>query len=112
MKSVPTRVFALTSQEARESFEVVTGMIIISNFSTGVLYNSDASHYFMSKLFTDKLHLPLVSFNSDNRILLPSSDCTLANKIYTINLMIASRKLSFDLNLLPLTEFEVIFEID
>jgi hypothetical protein len=46
-------------EEAREALNVVIGMFFINDTSTVVLFDSGASHYFVSAAYVEKHKLPV-----------------------------------------------------
>lgn len=96
-KSVPARVFALSSQEAKESSEVVTGMITILDFPVRVLFDSGASHSFISESISVKLHLEPVDFTPGVSIMLPDGSCMFASTSCLVDIVIAGRTFRSDL---------------
>ncbi|PKA50315.1 hypothetical protein AXF42_Ash013404 [Apostasia shenzhenica] len=51
------RVYALTCQEAQESPDVIVGMLVLNNLPVVVLFDSSASHFFISESIIQKLQL-------------------------------------------------------
>ena len=58
---VQARVFSLSQQEARDAPDVVTGTCSVATVSCSVLFDSGASHSFVSELFVGRL--PVGSFS-------------------------------------------------
>ena len=50
-----SRVFSLTQQEARDDPDVVSGTIFVAGFACSALFDSGASHSFMSEKFLSQL---------------------------------------------------------
>jgi hypothetical protein len=49
----------VTTEEAQQAQDVVLGMFLASSHSATVLFNSGASHSFISSSFVVKHHLPI-----------------------------------------------------
>jgi hypothetical protein len=49
----------MAMEEAQEALDVLTGMFLINNTSAVVLFNSGASHSFISAAYVGKHNLPL-----------------------------------------------------
>ncbi|XP_020683951.2 uncharacterized protein LOC110100682, partial [Dendrobium catenatum] len=111
-RSAPARVFALSSQEAKDSSEVVTGTLNISDLSARVLFDSGASHSFIAEIFCKKVHLELVSFTPGLHVRLPAGNYLNASTTCSVDFMIADRKFQADLIVLPLVEFDIILGMD
>jgi hypothetical protein len=55
------RVNHMTSEEAQQALEVVLGMFLASSHPATILFDSDASHSFISSSFVAKHSLPIAS---------------------------------------------------
>ena len=58
------QAYNLTVEEAKASEEVVAGKILVHSKPILVLFDSDASHYFISASFTVLLSIPIVCVDS------------------------------------------------
>ncbi|XP_028547385.1 uncharacterized protein LOC114578401, partial [Dendrobium catenatum] len=112
VRSAPARVFALSSQEAKDSSEVVTGTLTISDLPARVLFDSGASHSFISEIFCEKVNVEPVSFNPGLHVRLPTGNYLNASTKCSVEFMINSRRFQTDLIVLPLVEFDIILGMD
>lgn len=69
---VKARVFAITPQEAKDSEEVVTCILLIANKFGRVLFDSDASHSFISEEFCLDLSVEIACFIPALRVMMPT----------------------------------------
>ncbi|PKU70170.1 RNA-directed DNA polymerase [Dendrobium catenatum] len=111
-RSAPARVFTLSSQDAKDSSDVVTGTLNISDLSARVLFDSGASHSFISEIFCGKINVEPVSFTPGLHVRLPAGNYLNASTICSIDFSIAGREFQADLIVLPLVEFDIILAMD
>ncbi|XP_062099737.1 uncharacterized protein LOC133805572 [Humulus lupulus] len=112
-KFVSARVFALTKGEAKTSNAVVTGQITISGKLCNVLFNSGATHSFISVNMKDRLDKPYELFRDKFVTKLPSGEVMLSSRgVHDIVVRVEGRDLPVDLIKLDLKDYGVILGID
>ncbi|PKU60536.1 hypothetical protein MA16_Dca025826 [Dendrobium catenatum] len=89
---VKARVIAITPQEAKDSEEVVTVILSISNKFGRVLFDSGASHSFISEEFFSDLSVETACFTPTLYVKMPTGDSLPANRMFLINLNIQGYK--------------------
>ncbi|PKU62556.1 hypothetical protein MA16_Dca024687 [Dendrobium catenatum] len=108
---VQPRVYSLSQQEARDAPDVVTGMIYISDQPCRVLFDSGASHSFLSErcfeaLRLDSILLPVFLF-----VILPARSNLIACKFCFCEIEISGKKWKSSLILLPISSYDVILTV-
>jgi hypothetical protein len=68
----------VTTEEAQYAQDVVLGMLFSSSHPTTVLFDSGASHSFISSSFVVKLHLPIIIMK--HTMLVSSPGCEMRTK--------------------------------
>ncbi|PKU62847.1 hypothetical protein MA16_Dca025310 [Dendrobium catenatum] len=86
------RVFNITPQETKDSEEVVTELLLISNKFDRVIFYSGTSHSFISKEFYSDLSIVTTCFSPTLSIKMPMGDSLPANRMCLINLNIQGYK--------------------
>jgi hypothetical protein len=61
-------------EEAQEAPDVVIGMFLVNDTSTVVLFDSGASHYFISTAYVGKYNLPLALLRCQMIVSSPRGD--------------------------------------
>ncbi|KAI0511903.1 hypothetical protein KFK09_012537 [Dendrobium nobile] len=89
---VQPRVYSLSQQEARDAPDVVTGMIYISDQPCRILFDSGASHSFLSERCFDNLHLDLILLPISLSVILPAGSNLIAQKFCFCEIDIAGKK--------------------
>ncbi|XP_062075883.1 uncharacterized protein LOC133780013 [Humulus lupulus] len=108
-KYVPARVFAITQAEADASPSVVSGQIPMANTTCKVLFDSGASHSFISSSLVNHVNVPIELFNVGFETMLPSGEIVISkNWVKVVPLWIDGRELYVDLIVLDLSNFDVI----
>jgi hypothetical protein len=87
-------------EEAQEAPDVVTGMFLISDTSTVVLFNFGASHSFISAAYVGKHNLPLTLLRCQMIVSSPGGDMPARQLCPKVNLKI--RGVDFVANLIVL----------
>ena len=87
-------------EEAQEAPDVVIGMFLIKNTSTVVLFDSRASHSFISAAYVRKHNLPLALLRCQMIVSSPGGDMSTRQLCPKVNLKI--RGLDFIANLIVL----------
>ena len=110
---VPARVFALTQGEADASNKVVTGQVSILNNLCHVLFDSGATHSYISLGMIDKLDKPSERFRTRFVTELPSGKVVLSSRIVRgVPIKIEDKELEGDLIELVIKDFDVILGMD
>ena len=68
------RIYSLTREDVTNASTVVTGQISILQQSTTVLFDTGATHSYISRAFTEKLAIPPEVFSSQFLTMLPSGE--------------------------------------
>ena len=107
------RVFAVTQQQAQGSHETVVGMILVHSIEACVLFDSGATHSFISPMFAVRLGLGRKPLCVPLEIATPMGDKVIVEYKYDISDMsICGRPLSAELIELPVLEFDIILGMD
>ncbi|KAL5565129.1 hypothetical protein UlMin_028293 [Ulmus minor] len=116
-KNIPepnARIYAYTKgdAEARGS-KVVTGQLPIVNKITRVLFDSGATHSFISAMIVDCLDRQVECIGQTFRTVLPSGDIMLSSYwLRAVPVVISERELCADLVVLDMTDYDVILGVD
>ena len=106
-------VFTLNGAEASKSKDLIQGKCFISGIPLLVLFNSDATHSFISCSCVERLKLFVSSLNNGLVVETPTSGSVLnSNVCLNCPVEISGRKFLIDLICLPLTQFDVILGMD
>ncbi|KAI0519672.1 hypothetical protein KFK09_007126 [Dendrobium nobile] len=106
------RVYGISQQEAKDSPDVITGTIFVCNKPVKVLFDTGASHSFVSEEFVEFVGLSSSCMLKPLTVLMPNGNQLETNKRCHVELVIGDRNLGADLMVLPLTEFDVILGMD
>ncbi|KAI0492241.1 hypothetical protein KFK09_026510 [Dendrobium nobile] len=109
---VQPRVYSLSQQEARDAPDVVTGTIYISDQPCRVLFDSGASHSFLSERYFELLCLDSVLLPISLSVILPAGSNLIARKFCFCEIDIAGKKWKSSLILLPISSYDVILGMD
>ncbi|KAI0498688.1 hypothetical protein KFK09_019578 [Dendrobium nobile] len=109
---VQPRVYAITQQEAKESPDVITGIIHVKYFPSRVLFDTGASHSFISQEFVMKHALDVCTMPTALSVLLPDGSRMSATLMCSTFLTICEKEFDVLLIVLPLLEFDVILGMD
>ncbi|XP_062118977.1 uncharacterized protein LOC133832681 [Humulus lupulus] len=97
-KYVPARVFAITQAEADASPSIVSGLIPMANTTCKVLFDSGASHSFISSSLVNHVNVLIELFNVGFGTILPSGEVEKSkNWFRVVPLWIDGRELFVDL---------------
>ena len=77
---MPSRVYSLTQPEASESKTVVTGQLSSAGTMLSVLFDSGATHSFVSTRMLDGLCRPSTELDKAIPIILPRGDRVMARR--------------------------------
>ncbi|KAL5582623.1 hypothetical protein UlMin_015065 [Ulmus minor] len=108
------RIYAYTKgdAEARGS-KVITGQLPVVNKITCVLFDSGATHSFISAVFIDCLDRHMECIGQNFRTILPSGDIMLSSYwLRVVPVVIYKRELCADLVMLDMTDYDVILGMD
>jgi hypothetical protein len=99
-------------EEAQEAPDVVIGMFLINDTSTVVLFDSGASHSFISVAYVEKHNLPLALLRCQMIVSFPGGDMPAMQLCLKVNLKI--RGIDFVANLIVLESkgIDVILRMD
>ena len=116
-KNVPdpnARIYAYTKDDAEAGgSKVVTGQLPIINKLARVLFNSRATHSFISVMFADCLGRNKDSLGQTFRIVLLSGDVIFSSYwLCVVPVVISERELSVDLVILYMIDYHVILGMD
>ncbi|KAJ4966308.1 hypothetical protein NE237_018157 [Protea cynaroides] len=107
------KVYAVTSEDVVASPDVVTGIVPINGIPARVLFDSRATHSFISVSFGKKLNLPLKSLDYKLLIRLPMGlEVTLEKGYGPCPVLIDEKTLDATLIQLEMTYFDVILGMD
>ncbi|XP_022859185.1 uncharacterized protein LOC111379977 [Olea europaea var. sylvestris] len=107
------RVFALTQEEAELDYNVVAGIISISDTPALILIDSRATHSFISSIFILKSNIECVPLDSILEVSLPSGKGLNTNYIArNLNLETDEKIIRTDLVVLDMKDFDVILGMD
>jgi hypothetical protein len=98
--------------EAQEALDVVIGMFFINNTSVVVLFDSGASHSFISTTYVKKHNLPIALLKCQMIVSSPKRDMPTRQLCLKVNLQI--RGVDFVANLIVLESkgIDIILEMD
>jgi hypothetical protein len=94
------KVNHMTSDEAQQAQDVVLGMFLTSSHPTTILFNSRASHSFITSTFVAKHNLPIA--NMKHTMLVSSPRGEMQTKLICPTISISIRGVDFPSNLLLL----------
>ncbi|XP_074562767.1 uncharacterized protein LOC141819334 [Curcuma longa] len=107
------RVFSITKEDVANASTVVTGQIYVySQFAT-TLFDTGATHSFISVSFAKKIDIPLQVLDSKFLTTLPSGEVMASTQMLrAVPIGIAERELYCDLIVLDMQDFDVILGMD
>ena len=107
------RVYAMTKDDAKADASVVTGTILLQGLDAYALFDSGATHSFVSKQFASKLGVEFVKLDYDLTIATPSGVSMRASYVLkSCEVCLGKEKLHTDLIVLDLFDFDVILGMD
>ncbi|XP_043714626.1 uncharacterized protein LOC122662985 [Telopea speciosissima] len=107
------RVYSVTHEEAQADPGVITGMISICSIPTYVLFDSGASHSFISPSFTNKL--PIRSASTEQKLIVctPTRSTVKLDQIFKSCLVrVSDHGLEASLIILDMKDFDIILGMD
>ena len=107
-------MFTLTDKEASETPTVVTGTLLIDNCYAKVLFDSGATHSFISSNFVKSLqNRHLENFEGELLVRTPIGvDVRISHKIPMIEINLTEKKLPAEVYVLNVKDFDVILGMD
>ncbi|PKA55800.1 RNA-directed DNA polymerase like [Apostasia shenzhenica] len=105
-------IYALTQHEAQESPDIITGIISLYNSLVIALFDSGASHSFISENVVRKLALLVYPLDDVLNVALPMGTTISVTSCVNIKITIKDRIFPSKLIIVPITEFDVILGID
>ncbi|XP_073138128.1 uncharacterized protein [Henckelia pumila] len=110
----PVRVFALTEDEAQAApGTVITGNCTLCDFTARVLFDTGASHSFISRAFVASNDLCTTSMNGNLSVATPMGRMIITdNAVFNAVLLYADNVLYLNLIVLPMHDFDCIVGMD
>ena len=103
------RVYAITSQEAKDTLNVVTGTLSILGDDARVLIDPEATHYFISREYVARVETTLVPLSCSLEIATPTRESIWSNQMLKGSLFsIEGQDMEADLILIDLKGLDVI----
>ncbi|KAL5578375.1 hypothetical protein UlMin_020074 [Ulmus minor] len=108
------RIFTFSRNDAEaETSNVVTGQLSVAKMSAYVLFDSSATHSFISNSFADRLNWVRDRMNQSFHIALPSGEVLLSNYwVRHVPIVFSGRELHADLVLIKMYDYDVILGMD
>ncbi|XP_063942652.1 uncharacterized protein LOC135150319 [Daucus carota subsp. sativus] len=107
------RTYAMTTQDAEISNEVVSGTLQLCSQDVHVLFDSGSTHSFVDLKYVDKLNTPAQSLDNALLVKLPNGRNLFVNKVYKdCTLIVSGHTFLIDLLPLELKDFGVILGMD
>ena len=108
------RVFALTEEEAQGAPTVITGTLLINGSYAKVLFDSDATHSFISHVFANSLGYHCWKSIDDEFWVRTSmgADVRITHKIPSLEVNLIERCLSAEVYILGMKDFDIILGTD
>ncbi|KAL5555062.1 hypothetical protein UlMin_037298 [Ulmus minor] len=108
------RIYAYTKGDAEaEGSKVVTCQLPVINKIARVLFDSGATHSFISAMFTNCLDRSNDNITQTFRTVLPSGDIMLSNYwLRVVTVVMCERESSVDLVVLDMVDYDVILGMD
>lgn len=107
------RVFALTQQDAQASNTVVSGILPVCSFEAKVLFDTGATHSFVSPYFAMRLDKQPTLLKSPISVSTPLDELILVKYVYLdCEIEIGDKIFMGDLNVLDMVDFDVILGMD
>jgi hypothetical protein len=99
-------------EEAQEAPDIVFGMFFINDTSTVVLFDSGASHSFISAAYVEKHNLPIALLNYQMIVSSLRGDMLVRQLCPKVNLKIRGLDFVANLIVLDLKGIDIILEVD
>ncbi|XP_022858457.1 uncharacterized protein LOC111379330 [Olea europaea var. sylvestris] len=112
-KKVPAKVFTITRSDAEANPSVVTGKFSIFDIPALVLFDSEATHSFVSNEYVRRLGRTLDMQEVSYNVTIPSRDVQQTKLIVrACVILIENRELCADLIVLDVEDYDIIFGMD
>ncbi|KAK8956765.1 hypothetical protein KSP39_PZI001465 [Platanthera zijinensis] len=111
-RRVQPRVFNLNQQEAKADDTVVTGIIHIGNYLVKLLFDTGASHSFISATILNALAAKPYRVQEILHVTLPNNQILPTQQRVILTFALNDKPFTTDLVILPLTEFDIILGMD
>ena len=110
---IPPRVFSLTEPAATDSKTVVAGQLSSAGTSLTVLFDSAATHSFISTRLVDQLCRHGSMLDRPMHIILPGGERVVSRRrIRALPLTVDGRELHIDVMELEIDDFDLILDMD
>ncbi|KAL5565257.1 hypothetical protein UlMin_028421 [Ulmus minor] len=108
------RIFTFSRNDAEVgTSNVVTGQLSVAKISAYVLFDSGATHSFISNSFADRLNWVRDRMNQSFHVTLPSGEVLLSNYwVRHVPIVFSGRELHADLVLIKMYDYDVILGMD
>lgn len=108
-----SRAFAMTQNEAEDAPDVMAGMLAVSTIPALVLFDSGATHFFISKKFLAKSRNVCDKVDNALEVSIPSGKIVRTDRMAKdVSLEICSKNIRADLYLMDMRDFDVILGMD
>ncbi|XP_071704257.1 uncharacterized protein [Rutidosis leptorrhynchoides] len=108
-----TRAFQITTEEAKEFHDVVSGTLIVNSMPAHVLFDSGATKSFVSLSFCEHFNVPLSKMDHPLEVEIADNKLVIVNDVYRgCNIEIDNEVFKIDLIPLQAREFHVIIGMD
>ena len=107
-------MFALTDEEVQETPTVITGILLINGNSAKVLFDSGATHSFISNIFAKSLRCHcLKTIDDEFWVRTPmGADVKITHRIPSLKVNLIKKSLTTKVYILDMKDFDVILGID
>jgi hypothetical protein len=106
------RVDHMTSDEAQQAQDVVLGMFLASSYSATILFNSGASHSFISSSFVVKHSLPIATMKHTMLVRSPGGEMRTKHICLAVSITIRGVDFPSNLILLDSKGIDIILTMD
>nr|KYP35134.1 hypothetical protein KK1_043846 [Cajanus cajan] len=107
------RVYTMTGTEAAQNNDLIQGTCFIKGKTLNVLYDSGATHSFISNYCVQHLQLSVSSLETNLIVSTPTNESIIAHKVcLDCPIFIGDRKFLVNLICLPLSQLDVILGMD
>nr|KYP62010.1 hypothetical protein KK1_016525 [Cajanus cajan] len=107
------RVYTITGTEAAQNNNLIQGTCFIKGKTLNVLYDSGATHSFISNDCVQHLQLPISSLKNNLIVSTPTNKSVIANRVCSdCPIFIGDKKFLVSLICLPLSQLDVILGMD
>ncbi|GAV91777.1 RVP_2 domain-containing protein [Cephalotus follicularis] len=112
-QSAPARTFAMIAKDVENPNEVLTGTFSVCSNSAYILFDTGATHSFVSLSFVGYLSTPSQDLEIGLAVETPNGNTLMIDKVYrSCELELCDRKLLVDLIPLAILHFDIILGMD